>query len=238
MVVCICWKKGGAWKFGRAMGIERATELCRRMRKLTGVAHYTCHISTATASLADWSEPFHLNVQWLKFNRYKSVVNRAVYRLKKLFPEYEYGDFKSLVEFELFRLVEIVDESRSEAEVFQFLETSIVLNCTPMFKQRSVDIYNKLQECVMEDGTVVCAYTPEKEIIREQEENLRVRAAYSAKKRMTGIERKVFTKLDRGLAERTISNQLRISIQRVNKLKHRACSVIQKFYEEIANAYR
>lgn len=236
MLVCISWMKDGKRKFGRAMSLDcRTMELCQSMRKMTGVAHYPCHISERIAPLVDWSVPEHLDPRWLQFCKYRSVVGRAANKIKNILKKQnlDYHDLKATIEFELFKLMGVVDETKSEPELLLYFETTVVNNCLPIFKERSVDIYNKSFECRLENNHVY-PITPEDEVIREQEENLKARAFYHGKKRMTKIERKVFSKLERGLKEKTIANQLHLSIQRVNKLKHRACSIVQKMCGELA----
>lgn len=72
--------------------------------------------------------------------------------------------------------------------------------------------------------------TPESILIKEQEDQARAKAVYHGKRAMTNIERKIFTKLEQGLTELTIANQLHLTRQRVNKLKLKAVDKVQKLY--------
>jgi hypothetical protein len=237
MLVCIAWKKDGKWKLGRAMLIDRAVELCKSMNKFTKTKHYPCRIAEWMKDLVDWSLPEHLNPKWIKFNKYKTAVNRAISILKKKFKKvgYDYRDFKATAEFELFSSLDFIDDTKKEEETIWWLTNRIVNTCSEIFKESSTDIYNKY-DSVSLDGLSVCNYLdPESEVIKEQEEHIRARAFYAGKKLMTKIERKVFNLLERGDDEVAVSNKLRISRQRVNKLKHKASEKVCKLmveYEE------
>lgn len=77
--------------------------------------------------------------------------------------------------------------------------------------------------------------SPEEEVIKEQEDHLKYRAFYFAKKMMTRIERKVFSLLEKGEDETFVSNKLHLSRQRVNRLKQKAYLKVRKLMVEYAS---
>lgn len=80
--------------------------------------------------------------------------------------------------------------------------------------------------------TLEAGHTPESVLAGEEEEQAREKAIFHGKKRLTTMERKVFNRSLKGLSEETIANQLRISQQRVNKLKQKAVEKVRKLYDE------
>ena len=235
MLACVTWRMNERLCFGRAMDLDRAVYLCRKATCRTGVKHLPCHVAGWMVPFIDWTLPDHMNPKWLKFNKYDGIVRKAIFILKKRFhgTGLSYEDFKSTVEFELWRLLDVLDETKSEGEKASFLEHSIVNNCTSLFKEKETDIYNKYQECSINGVMVECPETPESILIHEQEENLQARATHSAFRNMTSMEKKIFSKIQRGCSERTLANQLHVSIQRINKLKQKAVNKITSVMKEL-----
>ena len=99
---------------------------------------------------------------------------------------------------------------------------------TKKYLHRGSDLLDRGKPSSLE--SVEESHTPESIIIQEQEDQARAKAVYHGKRIMTSIERKIFIKLEQGLSELTIANQLHLTRQRVNKLKLKAVDKVQKLY--------
>jgi DNA-directed RNA polymerase specialized sigma subunit len=227
MLVCVGWWKDG-WKFGRVMEIAAAVPLCHKMRRTTGVAHYTfpLNLKFDWKKEADFSFPEHKEPQWALFKHYSHVVFRAIRALKARFKRVDYNDLRSSVEFELYNLVQNIDLQRTEAEILAYLEKKVVNNVTPLFRLE----IPKGKYCSIFEATLASFATPEYILIKEQEQYLLDKAKYLGKKKMSEIQRRVFKKFEQGMSEREIAQELGVSQPRVNKIKQSACKKVEGCY--------